>query len=951
MEFDSLVQVAAVAPAKKRNSKLGPRGCDACPLNKIKGVHKIMGSISGKEILIVAQSPGPEENADRRELVGKSGQFLWGELKRVGIRRSDCDMFNTVKCFPADLTEGSYNSFLKMRNPAAQEIHCCSIHTETLMAQSRARHILILGQVAAKAFLETRSVPKQKIFWSDKYQAKIYLVDHPAFFIRGYGAGARLESFRSTLKQLAAEWQNKEERPGDNFAYLRTQNYILVSTGEQAAKAGRILKGFANKGRRVAADIEYDIIDGVYRVFVVGFCPKPGLSYVFVIDWDAVEQLPKDAKAVWGWAKALLQNASIRKTFHYGCSDFEGLRKAGVTVEGFDWDTYFADYLRNPDEKQYGLDAVVERRFQQFSGYKNIVLKELMEKSTLEIPTSIKNGTPEQQGRWLSKNDQYHLSRLSPETMRLYNGADADCCKRIEIATKNLLPQALINLYIDLSFVLVEMQDNGPYFDRWQHKQLSKLYPHLEAEALDKLRKMVKNPDFNPGSPPQVFKAVYKQFKLVYPLSKGKPNTQRKTLMMLSREHPFPGAVIVWRKLGKAKSTYIDGFYACAKKFLGRMWSKWSATGTATGRLSSSGGDIGGVNLQNIHGDPQIQNMCVSDVRWRRVYNAIKDILEHQPEGDWEVCIEAWVRACMPDLKTYLILDYGQIEVRVAAQLSGDKMLLKDCEDSDIHTTVGVAMTGWEADKIRHDKKTRTLTKNVHFGILFGIARENLYEFIKAMDPDFDGSREMVYEAYDRYFERYKGVGRYIESQRESAEADGFVETIFGLHRTLNISKHHGAFDDDEEFIDESGERHASWRNQAVNTPVQGSAHQLLECGLVNIRRQPEKYKVLGVPCMDVHDALYMMVNVLELVEAYRKARYLLEKESLATVKSDFPDIKWKVPVVVEAEAGLRLGGRVPLEDDKFTIGGFLLAWYFVTKKQIIDLHKQVKAIPDKDAA
>ena len=123
-----------------------------------------MGSIEGREILIIAQSPGPEENEARRELVGKSGQFLWAELKRVGIRRSDCDIQNAIRCFPADMTEGTYNSFLKMRNPSPLEIHCCSVHTETAMAQSKAKHILILGQVAAKAFLDTRSVPQQKIF-------------------------------------------------------------------------------------------------------------------------------------------------------------------------------------------------------------------------------------------------------------------------------------------------------------------------------------------------------------------------------------------------------------------------------------------------------------------------------------------------------------------------------------------------------------------------------------------------------------------------------------------------------------------------------------------------------------------------------------------------------------------------------------------------------------------
>ena len=121
----------------------------------------------------------------------------------------------------------------------------------------------------------------------------------------------------------------------------------------------------------------------------------------------------------------------------------------------------------------------------------------------------------------------------------------------------------------------------------------------------------------------------------------------------------------------------------------------------------------------------------------------------------------------------------------------------------------------------------------------------------------------------------------------------------------------------------------------------------MLECGLVNHRRQPEKYAILGTPCMDVHDALYYMVNVLDLHESYRKAKYLMEKESLATIKKDFPDIKWTVPIIVECEAGLRLGAKVELKDDKFTIGRFLLDWYELTKTQILDLKRQLKDVPE----
>ena len=514
------------------------------------------------------------------------------------------------------------------------------------------------------------------------------------------------------------------------------------------------------KGRRSSVDIEYDVIEGVPTIFAVGFCPKPGMAFTFAFDYPQIKQSPEDRKIVIGWVRVLLKNAAIRKVMHYGCSDDTMLAQARIHVEGYDWDTNFSEYLWYPDQKKYGLGNIaVLCRFQQFSGYKTIVVDDLMAAvdSELKVPAGILKGTPDVKLKWLQKNGQYRLSRLKPDTLRLYNGGDADITKRLEVDTKKNVPQALVRLYIDLSYILKEMEANGPWFDKWQHAQVNLLWPYLEQKALKKLRDMIDDQEFNPGSPQQVFDVVYKRLELIYPLRKGKPNTQKKTMMMLSREHPFPGAVIEWRKLSKAKSTYIDGPLEVAARFGGRAKTTWWATGTASGRLSSSGGDEGGMNLQNLHKDPRLQNLFVADKRWRKVFNAIRDIIKMQPRILWEQLIEQWVRENMPDLKTFLILDYGQIEVRVAAQLSDDKNLLEDCKSGDIHTTVGVTMTGWDADKNKNDDKTRTLTKNCHFGILFGISKENLFDFIKAMDPTFDGTEEMVFEAYDRYFERYQG--------------------------------------------------------------------------------------------------------------------------------------------------------------------------------------------------
>ena len=645
--------------------------------------------------------------------------------------------------------------------------------------------------------------------------------------------------------------------------------------------------------------------------------------------------------------RGYLEDPSILKVFHYGCSDVNVLKGASVEVRGFDWDTYISEYLWYPDAKAYGLEAVSERRCQQFSGYKMIVVDDLMEAlpEGTPVPPAVAAGTPQVKVKWLSKSGHYRLSRIKPETLRLYNGADADITKRLEIDGKKRVSWALVQMYIDLSFLLKAMEKNGPWFDTWQADKLLRVKPFLADKQKRKLQKMVKNPEFNPGSPEQVYDVVYNRLGLVYPMRKGKPNTQKKTMLMLGREHSFPPAVVDWRKLSKAAST-IEGYKECALLFGGRLSTTWKMDGTATGRLSSSGGDSGGTNLQNVSKEPQMQNMLVADPRWRTVFNAISKIVKSAKQEYWEQRIEAWIRKYMPDLKTFLVLDYGQIEIRVLAMLSGDKNLLADCATDDIHSAVGSAMTGWAKQKIENDDKTRTLTKNVHFGMVYLIAKHNLYDFIKAMDPTSDVTEEFVSKAYDRYFARYKGVQQWQEDTVKRAQRDGYVETIFGLHRTLNITDRRADDDDGEEELDvvavQEGKQ-VSWRSQAVNSPSQGAAHQLLECGLVNHRRQPEKYEVLGLPSMDVHDALYYTVNVLELHESYRKARYLMEQESLATVKKDFPHINWTVPIVVEAKAGIRLGAKVKLADDSFTIGGFMLQWYEKTKVQILELQKQIR--------
>lgn len=1002
-------------PIKKSTRRLKAealRGCEHCPSNKTEGVEKFIIKVRGRSIMVLAQSPGPEENREGTALVGEAAEWFWAQLASVGINRKDCDIQYAMRCMPADWSEGSYNSYLKMRSPKKEELHCCSQHTDEALKKSKANQIIVLGQVAAKALLRSRSVPPQKTFWSDELEARVYLLDHPAFFLRGYGKGPRYDSFLQMLKKIGQDRKglaNRTFNTQDQFGYLRTQDYRLVVTTKQAKRANRILRKYASKGRRLTLDVEDDEFKDGRHVFAIGFSPKPGMAFTFMLRHKDIDA--KHTPAITAIVKGLCEDPKIEKAMQYGCSDVTKLRELeSIQVLSYTHDTNLSEYLRFSDIKTYGLDATTERRFPMFSGYKLIVVPELMarakkkhekEQPDKKLPAIFQAGL-DAQLKWLEKNRLIHYKHLSLETTRLYNGADCDVTKRIEISNKKHVPDALMKLYIDLSFILYMMEPRGPLFDYEQYERLSIVYPAkelflrkrmaiLRKRAIRKLsrkRRQRYKPSFNPAAPAQCYEALYEIFGYEYPFDDDKINTRKIVLMMLGRKHEFPRLLMEWRKVSKVVSTYLVGYYKCASQNAGRLRTRWWATGTRTGRLSSGGSKDKKaskiINLQNIKRDVHMQNMCVADVQWRRAYTKIgamllkyaPAVIAHWKAQDKENArakkakrkpfklvapqefaqqylyasqrIEKWIRKNMPDLRTFLVLDYGQVEVRVAAQMANDKNLIADCQESDIHTKVGVTMTGWDPDRIKNDDAVRTLTKNVHFGILFGISKKNLHKFVLAMSPaDMRDaiSEEDVHKAFDKYFKRYHGIARFIESQRAYAREHHYVKTMFGMFQTLNVTDD-SADRGDEEFIDEDevGSRSSYWGNQCINGPVQGTAHQLMICALVNLIRQAEKYAVLGIPPMEVHDALYFNVRVLDIRDAAYKAKYLMEQESLATVARDFPEIKWKVPIVVDTKAGLRLGCKTKV-DEKSTVGGFLIDWYWQCRRQNIEMNKELKAV------
>ena len=273
----------------------------------------------------------------------------------------------------------------------------------------------------------------------------------------------------------------------------------------------------------------------------------------------------------------------------------------------------------------------------------------------------------------------------------------------------------------------------------------------------------------------------------------------------------------------------------------------------------------------------------------------------------------------LEDLTCFLAVDGSQIEVRMLAELSGDKLLIQQFNSGeDIHCLVGHMLTGWSVERIRKEKNLRKMVKNMHFGIIFGIGRDSLYPYVIAKIRAIDGvnadltgiTPERLGKLYDRYFKVYTGVAAFIDEQRRLAEELGYVETLLGPFRRM-ISK-------------DNSVRKTFWANQAVNSPVQGTAHQFVLISLALLHLKPRTYSLLRVPLMEVHDALYFLVKLRNLAAAYKQAISLFQVGAVDYAKQYFHK-ELHVPLIAEASAGFCQGSMVEYKGEP--IPEFLASW------------------------
>ena len=327
---------------------------------------------------------------------------------------------------------------------------------------------------------------------------------------------------------------------------------------------------------------------------------------------------------------------------------------------------------------------------------------------------------------------------------------------------------------------------------------------------------------FNINSPKQLGEVLFTHLGLPAPAARGKKavSTAQDVLEHLAEEHEVPRLVLEFRHLSKLKSTYIDQLPQLADAD-SRVHTTFQAAATATGRLTST--------------NPNLQNIPVRTELGREIR-------------------AAFVASPGTEL---LSADYSQIELRLLAHYSQDPLLKRAyAEDIDIHTLTASEVFGVPIDQM--DKETRARAKAVNFGIVYGISAFGL---ATQLGIPMGEARNYI----DRYFARYSGVHAFIEKTLAEARSKGSVRTLFGRVRPI------------PELESRNPNMRGFAERTAVNTPLQGTAADLIKLAMIAIDRKLTERNLKTRMVLQVHDELLFEVPGDEKEEVERLVREEME--------------------------------------------------------------------------
>ncbi len=521
--------------------------------------------------------------------------------------------------------------------------------------------------------------------------------------------------------------------------------------------------------------------------------------------------------------KPILEDPSILKIGQNMKYDWKIFARHGIRITPFD-DTMLMSYAMHAGLHNHGMDELSDR----YLGHTPIPIKSLLG----------------------SGKSQITFDKVAIDEAVKYAAEDADVTLRLWQAFKPRLHRAKVTTVYEtlerpLVPVLADMEMAGIQVDRDTLNRMSNAFAQKLVQLEEEIHEIA-GEKFNVGSPKQLGEILFDRLQIPGG-EKGKTGAYATGADILEdittlEDHPtgaqLAARILDWRQIAKLKSTYTDALQLAINPDTGRVHTSYSIAGATTGRLAST--------------DPNLQNIPVRTEEGRRIR-------------------EAFVA---PKERILVSLDYSQIELRILAHIADIPELRKAFEDGiDIHALTASEMFNVPLDQMTSD--IRRKAKAINFGVIYGISGFGLARNLRIPRAEAQGF-------IDRYFERFPGIRGYMTDTVKFAQANGFVQTLFG--RRINTPE-----------INARGPGAGFAKRAAINAPIQGTAADVIRRAMI---RMPAAIKGIDAKMLlQVHDELLFEVS-----EADADRLIPIAKEVMETASS--PAITLNVHLAVEAGKG-----------------------------------------------
>ena len=635
--------------------------------------------------------------------------------------------------------------------------------------------------------------------------------------------------FKSWLRELNASHQEKEKKenlPAASGERPENPGKFISNQNYETVRTVEQLEDWLeriNRAELTAIDTETTSLDAMNaRLVGISLCVQPGTAAYIPLAHQSIEAIEQlPADMVLDRLKGWLENPDKKKVGQNLKYDSHIFRNHHIRLQGIAHDTLLESYVLESN-RRHDMDSLSERLLD----YKPLGYEEVCGKGASQIG----------------------FDQVGLELATRYAAEDADVTLQLhqhmwpQLAEYDGLRFIYEKIEIPVLTVLQKMERNGVLIDPnrllEQSSELRKKMDTLEKEAY-----LAAGQPFNLNSPKQLGEILFGKLNLpvVRKTPSGAPSTSEDILEKLALDYPLPGIILNYRSMSKLKSTYTDKLPRMIDPHTGRVHTNYAQAVAVTGRLASS--------------DPNLQNIPARTEEGRRIREAFV-----APAGS---CIVS--------------ADYSQIELRIMAHLSGDTSLLKAFHDGqDVHRATASEI--FDITPLEVTSEQRRYAKVINFGLIYGMSAFGVASNLGI-------SRNDAKDYIDRYFQRYPGVARYMDSIRRQAREQGYVETVFSRRLWL------------PEINSPNGPRRQAAERAAINAPMQGTAADIIKLSMIAVQNWLENEKLESKLIMQVHDELVLEVP---------------EKE-LDTVKYHLPKLmgnvaKLDVPLIAEVGSGKSWG-------------------------------------------